>query len=709
MSIFCFPLDFSSVSLPMRSDFFWRGRVLVLLALLIGTTAPPAWAAPATFYVSLQGSDDWSGTLSRPLADKTDGPLATFAGAKRVLTKMKSTDSYPKEGVVFEFLEGEYSLSNTVLLETESVTGKPDAPVVFRSGKNQKVTFTGALSIENAMPVRDKAVLDLLPEPARQQVRVANMYDLGLHQIPDWKRDPPLLFCNGQPMSLTRWPAKGFVKIVDVEENEPVDVRGTKGDKVGRFVYEDEKQGRWQGEPDAWLHGYWFWDWSEGRQAIASIDPNEKIIELKSPHHGYGYRKGQWYYAFNLLSELDKPGEWVFDHPGGKLYFWPPESTDPGKTNPDRITLSITENLIKVIGVAHLRFENLNFERTRGTALFIENSENIVVDSCTFRQIGTICVAMRGGNSNSVENCHLHELSNSGISLSGGDRKTLTRGNHRAINNRIHDYGRWKRMYCQAISLSGVGQRVAHNLIYDSPHIGISLSGNEHLIELNEIHHVCKESNDAGAIYTGRDWTMRGTIIRHNYLHHLQGLEKRGCEGIYLDDMASGMLLHGNVFFDVYRAFQIGGGRDVIVENNLIIDCKMGVYVDARALGWAKPSLDKSMKPKLDAMPIQSEIWKSRYPQLLILWDDNPGAPKGTVVRRNIGVNSSVNSKLLIISEEAKPYVTTENNLDLSSSQAGFIDGEEQDFRLKESSMIFQSLPGFQPIPFEKIGLQEPK
>ncbi|MCF6313836.1 MAG: right-handed parallel beta-helix repeat-containing protein, partial [Verrucomicrobiales bacterium] len=249
----------------------------------------------------------------------------------------------------------------------------------------------------------------------------------------------------------------------------------------------------------------------------------------------------------------------------------------------------------------------------------------------------------------------------------------------------------------------GVGHVGANNLSDNRPHMGIFFYGNEHLIELNEIHHVCQEAVDAGAIYNGRDWTMRGTIIRHNYLHHLYGLDDKGSEGIYLDDMASGMLLQGNVFFEVHRAFLIGGGRDVTVENNIIIDCKIGVYVDARGLGWAKYSINATMKPRLDAMPIESEVWRSRYPQLLTLWGDEPGAPKGTVVRKNVGIDSEVDA----VHKVAKPYVTVENNRQLSRAEAGFVNGEKQDFRLIKNSKVYESLPDFQPIPFEKIGLKE--
>ena len=33
---------------------------------------------------------------------------------------------------------------------------------------------------------------------------------------------------------------------------------------------------------------------------------------------------------------------------------------------------------------------------------------------------------------------------------------------------------------------------------------------------------------------------MRGTVIRHNYLHDISGFEGRGCVGVYLDDMFCG-------------------------------------------------------------------------------------------------------------------------------------------------------------------------
>ena len=121
------------------------------------------------------------------------------------------------------------------------------------------------------------------------------------------------------------------MKIADVVKNEPVDVRGTKGDQVGQIVYDGDRPKRWVGEKDVWLHGYWFWDWSDQRQRIESIDTERRIITLAKPYHSYGYRKGQWFYAFNLLSELDEPGEWYLDRTADRLYFWPPTPIESGR------------------------------------------------------------------------------------------------------------------------------------------------------------------------------------------------------------------------------------------------------------------------------------------------------------------------------------------------------------------------------------------
>ena len=51
--------------------------------------------------------------------------------------------------------------------------------------------------------------------------------------------------------------------------------------------------------------------------------------------------------------------------------------------------------------------------------------------------------------------------------------------------------------------------------------MAIHLHGNDHLVERNEIHDVCLETDDSGAIYLGQDPTYRGNRVRHNFIHDI--------------------------------------------------------------------------------------------------------------------------------------------------------------------------------------------
>jgi len=339
----------------------------------------------------------------------------------------------------------------------------------------------------------------------------------------------------------------------------------------------------------------------------------------------------------------------------------------------------------------------------RGRAIAISGGEGNRIEAYTIRNIGGQGISADGAN-HTVADCALYGLGSGGISLRGGDRATLAGGGHEALRNEVHTYGRIKRMYSAAISLSGVGLRAAHNHIHHAPHMAIGFSGNDHRIEFNEIHHVCLESNDAGAIYAGRDWTMRGTLITGNYLHHITGFEDRGCVGVYLDDMFSGTRITHNLFYKTTRAAFIGGGRDCVVANNLFVDCDRALHIDNRAQNWASYHVDTAMKDRLEAMPYREAPWAEKYPELLTLWDDDPAAPKGNLVERNIFVGENWND----VSGGASPYVQLKDNW--TGGAPGFVDADAiagdrpppSAFALSEDAPALAI--GFEPLPLEKMG-----
>ena len=219
-------------------------------------------------------------------------------------------------------------------------------------------------------------------------------------------------------------------------------------------MYEGDRPKRWTHENDVWVHGYWFWDWSDERQKVESIDTEKRIISVVPPFHGYGYRIGQWFYAMNILAELDAPGEWYLDRETGILYFWPPTPIEDG-----RAVVSVSDTLMSLTDVSHVALQGLILEVGRGTAVVMNGCEHTKIAACVLRNVGSVAVRIAGGRNNGVVSCDIYGTGSGGIVLRGGERSSLTVGGHFAENNHIHHYGRWNRMYTPAIAISGVGSR----------------------------------------------------------------------------------------------------------------------------------------------------------------------------------------------------------------------------------------------------------
>ncbi len=651
-------------------------------------------------FVAPGGNDEWSGSRPEPNSARTDGPLATLEQARNIVRQWRKNERGSHQPVLIELRAGTYELSQPLELSRQD-SGTRRGRVTYQAYNGETVLLSGGRTVRKWSPVSNRDLLARLDEKARGHVYQADLKALGINDFGSLKQGGLELYFNGRPMTLARWPNQGFVKIVDVVKGKPFKVHGKSGDRIGKFVYEGDRPRRWQNEDSIWLHGFWFWDWSDERQEVFSIDVERRTISIKPPYHHYGYRKGQWFYAYNLLAELDMPGEWYLDRTKGVIYFWPPSSMDSGQA-----VVSVTTSLLSMRDVSNVTFRDLRFEYTRGTAVSIRNGAECLIEHCTLRNLGGSAIAVSDGTRHGITDCHLEQLGVSGISLSGGNRKTLRPSQHFARNNHIHNYGLKKRTYSRAIALNGVGNRAEHNLIHHAPHQAIAFGGNDHRIEFNEIHNVCLESNDAGAIYAGRDWTMRGTVIRHNYLHDITGFQNRGCVGVYLDDMFCGTEIVGNVFFRVTRAAFIGGGRDVTIANNIFVDCKPAIHVDARALGWAHGHSDMWIregkeKGTLSGIAYGRPPYRTRYPQLVDILQDEPAAPKGNIIERNI----SAGGVWADIDATAGKYVHPRNNL--ISGDPRFVDRKGHNFQLRSDSPAWKL--GFERIPIERIGLIEDK
>ncbi len=659
--------------------------------LLLALTVPCFGGGPAStpreikrFVVAQDGSDKNPGT--------DDEPFATLERARDAVRELKRTRGLEGLRMVgVEIEAGTYFLDRPFEL-TEEDSGSEDTRIVYSGKGHSRTILSGGRPVTGFGPVTDEAVLARLRPEARGHVLQADLRAQGITDYGEmsrrgfvWpKRDSGLeVFYRDKSMTLARWPNDDFLRIASVPD----------GQDGGAFGYEGEAPARWAGEPDVWVHGYWTQDWADSYEKVASIDTDGLVVRTEPPHGVYGYSKGQRFYFLNVLAELDRSGEWYLDRDAGVLYFWPPEPIEDGD-----VVVSMLSTLVSMRNTTNVTLSGMTLEAVRGTAVEVVNPTGGAVMLSRIRNTGRQGVSVSEGSGFRIGPCEIHDTGEGGISLNGGDRRSLTPSGHLAENNHVHHFGRLCRTYSAGVHVSGVGQRVEHNLIHNGPHVGILLGGNDHLIEKNELHSLCYETGDVGAFYMGRDWTARGTVIRHNYFHHIRGPGKYGANGIYLDDAASGITIFGNVFFQVTRAAYIGGGRDVTYENNLFVDCVPSLHVDARAMGWMayRAAEDGTLQKRLRAVPYKEPPWSERYPELVNILDDEPAAPKGNLIARNIVWGGTWDD----IREKARPYLQFEDNL--IGVDPLFVDAEKRNFQLRDDSPAWEI--GFERIPFEEIG-----
>ncbi|MGQ9696960.1 MAG: right-handed parallel beta-helix repeat-containing protein [Armatimonadota bacterium] len=656
------------------------------------------------FYVSTDGRDSFSGTLPAPNDKRTDGPFATLERARDAVRELrrKNGGGLPEGGVTVYIRGGRYERRAALELGPED-SGSAGSPVVYTAYKNEQVRLSGGRVASGWRPVTNQQVLARLVTEAKAKVLQCDLKALGITDYGRLARRgfgigtvPAALelFFKDKPMQIARWPNEGWTRIGGTPA----------GQQGGVFTYEGDRPSRWKPSDDIWVHGYWTWDWADSYERVKSIDTTKREVHTVEPHGVYGYTPGKRFYFLNVLEELDQPGEWYLDRHTGILYFWPPEPIDRATA----VVSLLEAPLVIMRDVSHIAIRGIIFECSRGSGVQVTGGAHCIIADCTFRNLGTNAVDVNGGFHHQVVSCHIHDVGESGINLSGGDRRTLTPGRHAAVNNHIHHYSRWCKTYRPAIGVNGVGNRIAHNLIHDAPHNAVLLGGNEHVIEFNEIHHVCQQTGDAGAVYMGRDLTMRGNIIRYNYFHDIaptiaEGQGFTDVMAVYLDDCFCGTTVYGNLFRRAGRAAMIGGGRDNTIENNVFIDCNPSVHVDARGRGWASfwfDGRDPTLMDRLKAVNHTQPPYSTRYPKLATILDDEPAQAKGNRILRNI----CVGGKWIELFDGLDDRVVEIRN-NLTDASEDMLVVESGVLKLKNAALAARI--GFRPIPVGRMGLKK--
>lgn len=583
---------------------------MVVAGAMAALHAAPARGDALELYVSPEGRDTWSGTLAAPAGD--DGPFATLARARDEVRKAKA-DGRLAEGATVHVRGGTYPLTETFELGAED-SGTAEGPVVYRAYEQEKPVLVGAAKVTDFRPYRGEILqCDLKGTPLEGVI---------FRQ----------LFFRSERMEMARYP--------NVDPEDPhfgrwAYVLASEGAGVrDRFRCTDDVIKDWSRvqHAEVCIHPSYGWAWNI--VPVKAAERETRTIRLAG-NVSYDLQVGDRYFVRNLLEELDAPGEWYLDRDSWTLYFWPPSPVGEGD-----VLAPVVGCPVRMKGAAHVTLRGFTVEACDDDAVQIQDCESCVVAQSVIRNCGGWGVRVWGGHRSGALGNDIYSTGSGGVSLAGGDRKTLERGENFATNNYIHHVAQIWRTYRGGVLINGVGNLASHNLIHDCYHQGIGMGGNDNVVEYNIVHHTNLGSEDTGGLYmSSRDYTARGNVIRHNLFHHLGGFGKANSWqpvqdgkvkfqypqftwGIYLDAPETGVLVYGNVLYSVPICGLFNhSGKDNTWENNIVVDAPA-----FRASVWGQVDLFNTSWDELRRIRDEGllDLYLQHYPDLARYSEQEP-------------------------------------------------------------------------------------
>ena len=450
----------------------------------------------------------------------------------------------------------------------------------------------------------------------------------------------------------------------------------------------------------------------------------------------------------NVPEELDQPGEWAFVAATRRLYLLPKEDFS---AKSDCGLPYYRDLFFEMTGAEDVAFEGFAFERkVDAPAVYANGCKNVKFAGCTFRAMESGRAVVMTGTGLEFRSCDFVQLGGGALALRGGSAKGLVHSNN-LVENCHFAHGGLIRIAGACSGMSGCGGIFRHNLVEEMPFIGTGYHGPEHLFEYNRVRRVSLLAGDSAGLGTSGAGEGFGNIVRYNDIGSARGYTM----SLYLDDLAYGNRIYGNVirygeFFGVF----LGGGRYNIISNNVITSCG-GMFIDDRGTFWPdfiKPFKAGTFAKRWEDVGYKEPPWSTRYPELTHLMEDGPStvAPLDNVFTMNVVCEIPTNRAPFALNGLLHKLVPSNrvhvaNNLDVRRTGKGkpsgwprdgvrTIDGTEEDpidlgfvdlpafrwsderysyydemgdFNLKPNARLLKELPGFAPIPWDKIGLYE--
>ncbi len=645
----------------------------------------------ATFFVSTEGDDAWSGQLATPNAEGTDGPFATIPRARDAIREIKAEGEFSKPVTVM-VRHGIYFLEDSIAFKPED-SGTEECPITYMAYPGEKPVISGGKQIKGPWkPYQGEIMVCTIPE-----VKEGKWYFRQL-------------FVNGERQTRARIPTEDYYFTEEAVDD-------------AAFRYKQGDFQRWRNLND--IEVVVFHSWNESRFLVSELDEERRIVKFLDPNarhpigwHGAG--GANRYYIENVFEGLQHPGDWYLDKHTGELYYWPVDDIDklailaPVLNQLVRFEGGLKERHVQYVNMRGFTFADTDWtlpekgypdcgdvgDIVYPSAITLENVRYCAFENNCIRNVGTYALELTGYGNRIIGNDIFDTGGGAIISRNYDEELNVISYNH------IHHCGE---VYPSAvgINIDDGGGMIAHNLIHNISHSGIYTRhwATDHqaqerenqeqglIIEYNEIYDVMEKINDGGGLFV-RDSNI---IIRNNLIHDVYSYSDR-CPGwgIYLGCETRDALVENNI---VYRAREIIHvwyyDRNIIMQNNIFIDGEIS------QINYQNPGHLSHEKIKL----LRNILCYSGAESLLFRLSGERSLP----LESDYNVFFHTGGEELI-SRGAPGYDSfaewQQQGLDVHSIVADplFVDPENDDYSLRPESPAFRL--GFKPIDMSTVGLR---
>lgn len=721
-------------------------------------------SAKNVYYVAQDGDDANSGAI--------DTPLKTLEAA---LEKV----AYTGGGTIY-LRGGYYQLEKTVTV-TEQHSGSLTAPLYISAYPGEKVIFTSAKQISaSSLQTVDQAVasnmiaekmktrLNRFSSDNSQNVYVTYLdpavYDYGTPATTQ-------LYIDGALSHTARYPNKGAndeangiangrikftdkgIKGYDLGQEDVLKVGAVSTSASSLYDAHKNEKGGWQivfdnclykdhllaYDKDVKLYTYAavYEEWHRAHYTLTlSKDSSGRNIMTSAEACQWGCmeKAGNNMYFYNAIEDLDANGEFYIDHETGMLYIYSDTSLD-GK----EILLSASATtLLEVANASNVVVNGITFTKTMATAVVIRNTtERVIIQNCTFSDIKGSGATLSGRYCGMINNDMSNTTGNM-INVSGVINRLESSYNF-IQNNHFHHPNELAQ---QAISLSGVGAVVSHNLFDDTViYYGASL---ETILEYNEFNRGSQITYDSGPVYISGASAKRANHVRYNYIHDLNFSRY----GIYLDDLSSGNFVYGNIVH--YAEENSGGAKCINLHNGImnVVYNNVGINADTAGilnnLNYFVKSIDgkatgggglayrwEGLSADYFRYKVEREAYEPRFP--IHVWHNdlmeqhiaerelNPGwsdtADKNSVADeleiflRSPSMNVYLDNVMIKCGSDGYAFADVLENCKIERNlyyktveEVGFADYANRDFHFRADSPVFRDNPEFFELPLSRMG-----